>query len=60
LIDFSTHPDEEKRSQQRMALSLWGLANALWLGGVLVIWRREFRRSRRSREEGSFEGTSEE
>jgi hypothetical protein len=46
-VDFSTHPDDARAERRRWALLLWGLPNALWLGVVLTLWRREFRRSRR-------------
>lgn len=46
-VDFSAHPDDTRAAHTRWALLLWGLPNALWLGVVLTLWRREFRRSRR-------------
>jgi hypothetical protein len=46
-VDFSTHPDDARAERRLWALLLWGLPNALWLGVVLTLWRREVRDSRR-------------
>jgi hypothetical protein len=46
-VDFSTHPNDARAERRGWALLLWGLPNALWLGVVLTLWRREVRRSRR-------------
>ena len=46
-VDFSTHPDDARAAHRLWGLLLWGVPNALWLGVVLILWRREFRRSRR-------------
>jgi hypothetical protein len=46
-VDFSTHPDDAQADYRLWGLLLWGLPNALWLGVVLTLWHREFRRSRR-------------
>jgi hypothetical protein len=46
-VDFSTHPDDARAAHRLWGLLLWGIPNALWLGVVLMLWHREFRRSRR-------------
>lgn len=47
FLDMSFSPDRVLGGERLLALFFWGLPNALWLGVVLVRWRRVVRESRR-------------
>jgi hypothetical protein len=46
-LDMRVHPDEVVARGRLLALLCWGFPNALWLGVVLLRWRRAVRESRR-------------